>query len=153
MPTSSSPTKTCRDCQTLKPAADFSTCSKMRDKLHTYCRVCAGVRLRKWHHENPTKVYAYARKKTLKQYGLTDDSYDAMLLSQDGVCAICHQPNANGSKLAVDHCHVTGDVRALLCSECSLGLGKFADSQDRLRAAAAYLKLHQPAHQETIDGS
>ena len=53
-------------------------------------------------------------------------------------CAIC---NGGTSKhfLAVDHDHRTGEVRGLLCANCNKVLGRFRDSVERFRRAAAYL--------------
>lgn len=58
-----------------------------------------------------------------------------MVERQAGCCAICGQP----SKLVVDHCHASGEVRGLLCDDCNVGLGRYDDDPERLLAAAAYL--------------
>ena len=71
-----------------------------------------------------------------------------MFTAQNGLCAICQQPETkqrNGKKfeLAVDHDHETGAVRALLCSHCNYALGYFKDSPDLLLAAIAYLQKYK----------
>ena len=67
-----------------------------------------------------------------------------MLKSQNNVCAICHQKFGGGrnsnSRLGIDHCHTTGKVRGLLCSNCNRGLGMFKDSEERLKNALDYIK-------------
>lgn len=61
-----------------------------------------------------------------------------MLAEQGGLCAICKTAPAAD----VDHDHVTGAVRALLCFNCNGGLGQFKDNPAFLHAAAYYVALH-----------
>jgi hypothetical protein len=70
-------------------------------------------------------------------YGISVVEYDALLAKQGGVCAICRQHSKR--RLCVDHCHLTGTVRGLLCDRCNLGLGYLKDDQASLVAALAYL--------------
>lgn len=79
------------------------------------------------------------------KYGLTPEQYDAMLLEQGGVCAICGGVNQVADKpirLCIDHCHETGAVRALLCTPCNVGIGLLGDSFARVQVAADYLRKH-----------
>lgn len=77
-----------------------------------------------------------------KLFGVSPDLYLLVEQEQEGVCAICRQPqNAhNTDKLSVDHNHVTGEFRGLLCAKCNLGLGQFEDDPERLAAAITYLR-------------
>lgn len=63
---------------------------------------------------------------------------------QLGCCAICKGDLLrSGDKYApVDHCHVTGRARSLLCIRCNLGIGQFNDDPELLGAAIQYLKSH-----------
>lgn len=68
-----------------------------------------------------------------------------MLAAQDGKCAICDEEETDTYQgkpkmLAVDHCHSSGRVRALLCSNCNNVLGRARDRIDILEAAIRYLK-------------
>jgi hypothetical protein len=87
-----------------------------------------------------------------RSYGITLDDYNKMLADQGGVCAIClvapgEKIVRKGSgrvpaverRLAVDHCHETGQVRGLLCFECNIALGKLHHDQSNLRRAITYL--------------
>jgi hypothetical protein len=79
------------------------------------------------------------------KYGLLLGAYAALLEAQGGACAICRKPETATYRgkvraLAVDHSPNTGEVRGLLCFRCNVGLGKFGDDAERLRAAADYLE-------------
>jgi hypothetical protein len=78
-----------------------------------------------------------ARRARLKRYGISPAEYDALLAKQDGACAICRRRSKG--RLCVDHCHVTGMIRGLLCNECNGALGYLKDDQASLVAALAYL--------------
>ena len=92
-----------------------------------------------WKRLNPEKRKAGNRKVSLHRYGITEKDYDALLASQDGVCAICRLP-PDEKYLAVDHCHDTKRVRGLLHRTCNSGLGMFKDDVLRLQSAIEYLK-------------
>lgn len=82
-----------------------------------------------------------------RKFDLTPAEYAAMLKSQNGVCAICAQPEravqrGKVRRLSVDHDHATGAVRSLLCQTCNAMLGQAGDSIERLVAGAAYLMEH-----------
>lgn len=100
----------------------------------------------KWRKTNPDKI-----RNTMLQhrYKITSDQYENMLISQNYVCFICKNPETGRSSsgnnikyLAVDHCHKTGKVRGLLCSECNRALAGFKDNPKFCHAAGDYLTLH-----------
>ena len=68
----------------------------------------------------------------------------ALKMSQSGLCAICGKTPAVKKRdtLYVDHCHRTGEVRAMLCAACNTGLGMFGDSPDTIYKAWLYLTTH-----------
>lgn len=83
-------------------------------------------KFKEYYQKHKEKRLIFARSSMLKKkYGLTLDSYEEMLLKQKGKCAICEsgfgdkKPNLPN----IDHCHVTGKVRGLLCSPCNIILG------------------------------
>lgn len=78
----------------------------------------------------------------LNKYGITHNEYLGLLAAQDNSCAVCEVPAEElERRLAVDHCHITGAVRGLLCTRCNMGLGYFRDRSEVLRKAAEYLEL------------
>lgn len=82
-------------------------------------RLKARLYMRRWNATNKDWV---AVKRALKNYGITLDQYHAKAESQDFMCAICRDDKA---PLRVDHDHVTGRFRGLLCDMCNVGLGHF----------------------------
>lgn len=94
---------------------------------------------KQWGAANPDKRLT----QRMRRYGLTAADYHRMLAQQGGGCAICARADAGGrpgARFHVDHCHRTGRVRGLLCSNCNTGIGKFADDPGRLERAALYLR-------------
>lgn len=84
---------------------------------------------------------------SLRKYSLTVGEYEAMLAEQDGKCHLCGEaPDPDGikaaSRLHVDHDHVTGKVRRLLCNRCNMGLGYLRDNPKLMRLAADYVEAH-----------
>lgn len=88
-----------------------------------------------WSAEDPVD----RRTAVERKFDLPLGWYSATLAQQGGVCAICesHQPER---ALVVDHCHVSGRVRGLLCTKCNLGLGIFRDSAEIMGRAIRYVQ-------------
>lgn len=66
-----------------------------------------------------------------------------MVERQNGKCPICR--SSLGEKPHVDHDHMTGAIRGILCFNCNAGLGKYGDDPERLVRAAQYLLRILPA--------
>ncbi len=81
-------------------------------------------------------VYSYVSRK----YGLSRSALSEHLEAQGGVCKICQKVCKTWNRLSVDHCHITGKVRGLLCAACNRGLSCFCDNAEVLRSAAVYLE-------------
>jgi hypothetical protein len=74
--------------------------------------------------------------------GLTPSDYDEALTAQGGRCAICGTDDpGNGKAWHIDHDHLTGAVRGLLCHNCNTGLGQFVHDPTLLRIAAVYVEV------------
>lgn len=130
-----------------------SMCGNVRDGSHpSYCRACSNEKNRQWVANNRKRRAKSYRNTTLRNHGLTTETYDALLTFQDGKCAGCDVTAANAvaanqfgqGSLHVDHCHTTGELRGLLCSPCNNVLGLADDSQTVLDALATYLERRAP---------
>ena len=92
----------------------------------------------------------YRDKDLRRNYGIGIEEYNKFLVEQNGVCAICFQPETAKTRsgkvkpLVVDHNHDTGAVRGLLCNECNAGIGHLKDSAELLRSGVAYLERDKP---------
>ena len=102
------------------------------------CNECEAASMRVIRDRNPERVKDLKLRNT---YGITLADYNTMFKEQKGCCKICgtHQSNLE-RPLFVDHCHITEDVRGLLCSNCNTGLGMFKDNVTFLKNAIEYLK-------------
>ena len=57
-------------------------------------------------------------------FRLTPEEWDKILAFQNGVCCVCGRTQKSGKRLATDHSHISGLIRALLCSVCNRLLGR-----------------------------
>lgn len=87
----------------------------------------------------------YWREKQVKKYGIDWKEYQNMWKAQGGVCRICGENNEREGILHVDHDHITGKIRALLCKHCNQMLGHARDNVRILRRAVRYLELYGTA--------
>ena len=117
-------------------------CSERCGDKHRYAkdREQGAARARAWREANPERSQEIRRRAHLKRhYGLTPEEYEARLEAQGGKCAVCRKPPRR-EFLCVDHDHVTGEVRGLLCDACNTVLGLAQDSPQVLRCAIHYLE-------------
>jgi hypothetical protein len=75
-----------------------------------------------------------------KCYRITHQQYENLLAEQNNQCKICSKAGLDGTPLAVDHCHTTGRIRGLLCSNCNTAIGLLYDNKELLQNAINYLK-------------
>lgn len=87
-------------------------------------------------------------RRRARQYGMTPAGFQELLDVQKNRCCICREVM---TKPCVDHDHVTGFVRALLCSWCNSGLGMFKDDPSRLTNAIKYLQAFRKTHEQSIN--
>lgn len=99
--------------------------------------------MREFRKRNPD---ACKRSDLKKRFGISLERYNEMKEAQKHVCAICGNPETaidHRTKklrdLAVDHCHITGEIRGLLCTRCNTAIGLLQDDVDLLAKAISYL--------------
>lgn len=120
-------TGVCRTCEVEKPLTkEFFYWRSESKTFRTECKEC--------HKEREIK----------RKFGIDYLEYHRILKSQGYRCDICRSEleSSRYTKFAIDHCHRTGHVRGLLCTNCNTALGLFKDSQHRLDSAIKYLHKH-----------
>ena len=136
--------KTCSRCHHTKATTAFS--GRRKNGLAGWCKQCINqyskdrrqdpkVRdvILKKDRSRPKRPYS-RHSHLAREYGLSVDEFNGMVAKQGGMCAICNKPLQ-----CVDHCHLTGVVRGLLCKRCNTGIGMLDDNPSLLMRAAEYL--------------
>ncbi|QFQ29717.1 hypothetical protein EEW87_004285 [Janibacter melonis] len=165
-------TKSCNKCGELKPLEGFCKNRASQDGRNSRCRECVSLynsarytdpayraselqRSAARRATSPTRNARPDNPYPGYQHGLVLGEYELLAASQQGLCAICREPETaidhhtgRPRRLAIDHDHkhcpgrfgCQQCIRGLICGRCNNGLGRFRDDPDRLRAAAKYLE-------------
>lgn len=74
----------------------------------------------------------------LNKYGITGKEFRDILEKQHYKCPICGETITRNP--SVDHSHITGKIRGIICNSCNLALGNVRDSIRTLIAMIKYLE-------------
>lgn len=114
----------------------------------SYCPDCERIRLAEAMDrmmERKGGSYRYRRNIYLRKvYGITIEEYEVMLKAQGGKCAICPMEAGASDRLVlcVDHNHVTGRKRELLCVGCNFRVMNLGDDRELFELTVAYIRKH-----------
>lgn len=139
--------KVCTKCNEAKPLDRFQEyTSNVNGKRYSYRRhYCLDCRFEAQKAREAKKDPLYRKRIDLKcrlklRYGITTEQYEQMFALQSSRCGICKiDLEYFDTRTCVDHCHVTGKVRGLLCRNCNVALGHFRDDPVILHAAIDWL--------------
>lgn len=141
--------KFCKNCQAEKDVNEDNFChlSRSSDGFDYYCKPCRNKRaLSRYYSEknselrrgNLNRAYRY-------KYGITRDEKQKLFESQESKCACCgSRDSGNRNGWSLDHDHITGEVRGVVCHSCNVALGAVKDSILHLELLITYMKAHQP---------
>lgn len=133
-------TKVCRLCEVEKDLSEFySFYDKWAAKsyLSARCKPCHQT----YKHTNPNTARNRKADKLQLRYGLSYEQWEKLREVEGYACMICGVTEDEiGKRLDVDHCHVSGKFRGVLCNPCNNILGHARDNPLILDAAAAYLR-------------
>lgn len=103
---------------------------------------------KEWYIDGGKQKQNNTRRKRI--FNLSPEDYDKIEKEQNFVCAICKKSeiriNKNRNftnKLSVDHDHITGKVRGLLCHACNAGIGLLRENIENLENAINYLNKNK----------
>jgi hypothetical protein len=139
----------CTSCGLDVPEEDFVVGAKVKGKQYKYWRACVKKYREAHNRNNPLyqKEWYQERKKRghfqqrrLKQFGITQEELDQLFEFQGRKCAICQSSESGPRDWHIDHDHLFGEVRGLLCHSCNTSLGGFQDSLSVVKSAYEYLK-------------
>jgi hypothetical protein len=119
----------CSSCRDTKLACEFSP-SELKPKKGRSLSTKPSLRC----------LDCMAENKLKSRYNMTVEDYINMYEHQDGVCAICTK-KPKQKDFYIDHDHVTGKVRALLCKHCNCALGFFRDDSILMNKAIHYINF------------
>ena len=110
-------------------------------------RVSRAEYFREYRKRNPETSEHRHKRGLWEKFKMTPEEYQSMFDSQNGKCAICKSPEVatrNGSlkRAPVDHDHVTGKVREILCARCNTVIGLLDEDTKLVSEVYAYLIRH-----------
>lgn len=115
--------KLCRGCNVVLPIDSFSIRTERRNGRRSRCRQCCARTYKEYAEKNPGR----SRRSNLKsKYGISEEQYFDMLSKQGDKCGLCtnmESGSATSPWMHVDHNHVTGEIRGLLCHNCNIAIG------------------------------
>lgn len=132
--------KQCIKCENIKDIERFNIHKTATDGRRNICKVCQNIyaQIKRQKDDGRSRNYSLQR-----DHGISHEEYLQMLESQGGRCMICNTDKPHRSlyfkHFAIDHCHKSGKIRALLCNSCNTGIGHFNDDSDLLKKAINYL--------------
>jgi hypothetical protein len=128
----------CRKCSVVLIAGDnwFNGHAQHRNRI---CKICYYAGRRDFRRVNSRGDRRQERLRS--KYGIGKPEVAAMFIEQAKSCAICLKEVSEDRQLCVDHCHVTSEVRGLLCTRCNNMIGYFeTTSATTWQRAMDYLK-------------
>lgn len=110
----------CSLCKVEKPLPEFYTNNR---NIHSHCKECNNKATSKISSIQKNKDKA-RWKHIFRTYGITKEQWYGIYAEQEGRCYICLRDEekirrSRSKHLTVDHCHSTGKIRGLLCSNCN----------------------------------
>lgn len=124
----------------LRPCRTCGKTCKPHSRFGLYCsRKCTSLP-RRGCKFNPTSlvtaVGGHVRRGEIKQ---------ALLRAQQNMCAVCGDHFTSTRHTHLDHDHIHGTVRGVLCRACNMAMGAVRDDPARIERLLTYAREHESA--------
>jgi len=132
--------------RTARACPECGTVFTPMTNVKRYCsKQCSDAK----RHRDPVKKAKHWNQRLQRLYGITAEQAEEMEDLQEGRCLICGRRfSRDGNKRErlqtaprIDHDHVTGEVRGLLCYHCNVMLGQMEDRPEALQRMIEYLTM------------
>jgi len=153
--------KKCSRCNEIKSLEEFPRNRSAKGGRHYYCRPCQSAKNKESRERlqntpcivcktEPRLKYqatcsdCHKARLAKRKYGIEKEQYEEMFT--DPACECCGRtPEEIGGKrpMHIDHCHGSGEVRALLCRYCNVALGMLYEDITRVRQLGSYILKHK----------
>lgn len=138
-------TKRCTTCAQVKPLTEYYR-ARGATSYRPSCKTCTSAKRREAYRRLGGSDVPYAQL-LKREYDMSLAQYNAMVRKQAGRCAVCRRAETVRSRstgeirrLSVDHDHVTGAIRALLCQRCNLLVWALEDNHIAIASIRAYVE-------------
>lgn len=121
-------------------ATCFECKTNLRQKQHRLCKECQSKR-NKINNALPKNQEKNRIFRIKNKYKVSIEV--AKQLAAVTHCMVCSKEFVRAGDRHIDHCHLSGKVRGVLCFNCNASLGHINDNQERLTKLTAYLAKHQ----------
>jgi hypothetical protein len=154
-------TKICSKCKIEKPIDEFYRAERNSDGKMSQCKTCNYKYVKEYrkrpenvdrireqnraidkrYHSRPEIKMKHAERWHIKEYGISLQDREVIMKEQDGKCAVCGDILIKeGNKTCLDHNHITGKIRGIVCHNCNCALGYIKDNSDIAEAMVRYLQ-------------
>ena len=141
----------CNKCKAKKDVSEFYLKEPSRRARYSstdncfytsHCKECIKTKQIAYRKNNPEKGKDVD---LFQKFGIRFEDYKKMYDAQKGCCAICERHSDKFHRsLNVDHDHVSGKIRGLLCTPCNTVLGRMEENVKWFHNCLSYLEQHQP---------
>lgn len=137
--------RVCNKCEEEKPLEEYPKDSRSLEGRKRVCSTCTNSYLQVWASENYDRTKdARRRAVVLIKYGEAGVAAFDRIMAGEG-CDICHKVRP---RMAIDHDHITGFVRGILCSNCNTALGLVGEDYAVIVGMMDYLVADRHDYQE-----